>query len=105
MAFIGAKKQPLYSHGISPNKLMDYMMSSTPIISAIGAGNDPVTEAGCGITIAPENPDSLADAIMSLCAKSDADLYAMGVAGNLFARKNYSYEVLASKFLNAMGNN
>ena len=44
VGFIGAKNRPIYSHGISPNKLADYMMAEIPIICAIKAGNDPVVE-------------------------------------------------------------
>lgn len=102
IAFIGAKKQPLYKHGISPNKLMDYMMSSTPIISAIGAGNDPVTDAGCGMTIEPESPDALASAIKYLCLLSNEELSAMGAAGNVYACEHYSYDILAFRFMTAL---
>ena len=102
IAFIGAKKQPLYQHGISPNKIMDYMMSSTPIISAIAAGNDPVKDAGCGITVAPEDSNALADVIKSLCVLGDKELTAMGAAGKVYALKNYSYEVLATRFMNVL---
>lgn len=102
IAFIGAKNQPLYRHGISPNKIMDYMMSSTPIISAIAAGNDPVKEAGCGITVAPEDSYALADGIKSLCLMSDRQLSSMGAAGRIYALNNYSYKVLAERFMNAL---
>jgi glycosyltransferase involved in cell wall biosynthesis len=102
IAFIGAKKQPLYQHGISPNKIMDYMMSSTPIISAIEAGNDPVSEAKCGITVAAENPTLLANALESMCKLSDKELSLMGAAGKLYAQNNYNYEMLASKFIDAL---
>jgi len=102
IAFIGAKKQPLYQHGISPNKIMDYMMSSTPIISAIAAGNDPVKDAGCGITVTPEDSIALADGVKSLCLLSGKELSAMGAAGKVYALKNYSYEVLATRFMQVL---
>ena len=102
IAFIGAKKQPLYQHGISPNKVMDYMMSSIPIISAIEAGNDPVTDARCGVTVTPDDANSLVGAVKVLCKMSDRELSAMGAAGKVYAYNNYSYEVLASKFMNAL---
>src|SRR5208337_982333 len=51
--FLGLKRTPLFLFGISPNKLMDYMMSGKPIIQAIEAGNDMVGESGCGVSITP----------------------------------------------------
>ena len=45
--YIGLQREPLFRFGISANKLMDYMMSARTIVSAIEAGNDPVSETGC----------------------------------------------------------
>jgi len=49
--YIGTKKQPLYRFGISPNKLIDYMMAGKPIIQAVKTYNDIVSEAKCGIPV------------------------------------------------------
>ena len=102
IAFIGARNQPLYRFGISPNKLMDYMMSSTPIISAIDAGNDPVTDANCGVSIPPQDSLMLSEAIKSLCALSKEELSKMGSAGRKYAIENYEYSNLAEKFMNVI---
>ncbi len=58
VAYIGWRRQPLYRFGIAPNKLMDYMMAARPVLHAVEAGNDPVGEAGCGLTIEPEDPQA-----------------------------------------------
>jgi glycosyltransferase involved in cell wall biosynthesis len=104
IAFIGAKKQPLYEHGISPNKLVDYMMSGRPIVSAIAAGNDPVSDAQCGLTVEPGNSAALAAAITSLVALSDEKLRALGELGQTYVRENYMYDVLAARFLEVLTN-
>ena len=66
VGFIGAKNRPIYSHGISPNKIADYMMAEIPIICAIKAGNDPVLESKCGYTVAPSDPEALTSAILDI---------------------------------------
>ncbi len=53
IAFIGWQRVPIYRFGIAPNKLMDYMMAGCPVLHSVEAGNDPVAEAGCGLTVAP----------------------------------------------------
>ncbi|WP_334190529.1 glycosyltransferase family 4 protein, partial [Noviherbaspirillum sp.] len=65
-AYIGWHRQPLYRFGIAPNKLMDYMMAARPVVHAVEAGNDAVGESGCGVTVRPEDPRAVADAVRGL---------------------------------------
>jgi len=102
VACITLKKQPLFRFGISPNKIMDYMMAGLPILNAIEAGNDPVAEADCGITVEPENPQAIADGIRKLLAKGDTELRRMGQRGRQFIIENQDYKDLAKKFLMAI---
>jgi glycosyltransferase involved in cell wall biosynthesis len=101
-AFLGAPKSPIYRFGVSPNKMIDYMMAGVPILYAIEAGNDPVTDAGCGISVAAEDPQALAAAICELMRMSPQSRIAIGANGVSYARANYLYSALAEKFLNAV---
>jgi len=102
LLYIGLQSEPLFRFGISPNKLMDYMMAARPVICAIRAGNDPVGEAGCGLTIAPEDPAALADAVRRLRALGADERARMGDAGRAFAQTHHVYPVLARRFLEAV---
>ena len=51
IAYIGWQRVPIYRFGIAPNKLMDYMMAGRAVLHSVEAGNDPVAEAGCGVTV------------------------------------------------------
>ena len=100
--YIGLQKQSLFRFGISPNKLIDYMMSSKPVIQAIDAGNDMVKEAECGISIPPEEPDKLVKACEELMAFPEEKLILMGEKGRNFVLLNHDYQVLAKKYILAI---
>ncbi|MFC5547656.1 glycosyltransferase family 4 protein [Massilia aerilata] len=101
LAYIGWRRQPLYRFGISPNKLIDYMMAARPILHAVEAGNDPVAEAGCGLTVPPEHPQAVADGILNLLAMGAECRAVLGQRGRRFALANHTYPVLGRRFLNA----
>lgn len=100
--YIGLQREPLFRFGISPNKLMDYMMAERPILCAIAAGNDPVSDAHCGNTIEPENPNALADAVRQMRNLSIDQRERMGRSGRAFVEENHLYPVLAQRFINAV---
>lgn len=99
IAYIGWKRQPLYRFGIAPNKLMDYMMAGVPVLHSVEAGNDPVGEAGCGLTVAPESPQAVADGLRRLAALPAGERHAMGERGRAFVLAHHSYPVLARRFI------
>jgi len=101
IAYIGWHPNPLYRFGISPNKLMDYMMAGKPVVHAVSAGNDPVAEAGCGLTVPPGDAAAVADAILTLAALPAAQRQQLGSAGKAFILKNQTYPFLAARFLAA----
>lgn len=100
--YIGWNRQPLYRFGISPNKLMDYMMAGRPVVHAVEAGNDPVSEADCGLTIEPENPQAVVDAVRQLAALSAQERIQMGARGKAFIEAQQTYPVMATKFIDAI---
>ena len=103
IAYIGWQRVPIYRFGIAPNKLMDYMMAGRAVLHSVEAGNDPVAEAGCGLTVAPESAVAVADGLRSLAALSTEVRAAMGARGRAFVVANHSYRVLAQRFIEAVG--
>lgn len=91
----------LYQYGISPNKLFDYMYSKRPIVQAVNAGNDILSDAECGITC-DTTPESIVDAIIFLYNMTDEERRDMGENGHRYILKNHTYEILAQKFLDVM---
>lgn len=103
--FIGWQQQPLYRYGVSPNKLMDYMLASKPVIHAVDAGNDLVAEAKCGISCEPESPSAIADAVLELKVKYTAeDRSNMGRRGKDYIEHHHDFSVLARRYLDVIAN-
>ncbi len=100
--YIGLQRQPLFRFGVSPNKLMDYMMAGRPIVHAIEAGNDLVAEAGAGLSVAPEDPQAIAEAVRRLKALPDGARAEMGARGKRFILEQHTYDVLSRRFLEAL---
>lgn len=100
--YIGWRKSPLYRFGVSPNKLLDYLMSERPIIHGIEAGNDVVKEASAGISIPPQNPVEIKKAVIEMMRTPDAERKRMGFKGKKFVMEFHDYSVLAEKFINIL---
>ena len=101
LAGISWRRHSLYRFGIAPNKLMDYMMAARPVLHAVDAGNDPVSEAGCGLTIAPQDPSAMANGIRALLSMKKEEREAMGERGKEFVLNHLTYPILAQRFLAA----
>jgi glycosyltransferase involved in cell wall biosynthesis len=102
IAYIGWQRVPIYRFGIAPNKLMDYMMAGRAVLHAVEAGNDPVAEAGCGLTVEPESPAAVADGLRRLSALSSQARADMGARGRAFVMAHHSYPVLAQRFIHTL---
>ncbi len=102
--YIGLQSQSLFRFGISPNKMIDYMMAGKPIIQAIKAGNNMVEEAQCGIAIEPENPQAIVNAIKTLFSLPKNKIDEMGKNGQKFVLENHDYSILAKNFETIMLN-
>lgn len=101
--YIGWNRSPLYRFGISPNKIYDYMMSGVPIVHAVEAANDPVREAGCGVSCEPESVDALVAAIRKVKDLSVDERLKMGTKGRDFVMRNHLLPDLARRYLVAAG--
>ena len=82
----------------SENKLMDYMASGKPIIFSLFDGHNNITNTvNCGISIPPENPEKMAEAIIKLYNMSAEEREKMGQRGREYVEKYHSIPVLVNK--------
>lgn len=100
--YIGLQRVSLFRFGVSPNKLLDYMMAGKPVIQAIEAGNDLVLESGCGITVEPENPQELTRGIREIFRLPVEEREKMGELGRAYVTRHHDYKILAKKMIHIL---
>lgn len=94
----------LYRFGISMNKLFDYLAAGRPIVIASNAINNPVAEAGAGLTVAPAQPQALADAIEQIATMPMLERQHMGQAGREYVEQNHGFTQLAGRLAAVLNN-
>lgn len=94
-------RSPIYRYGVSPNKMFDYMLAGRPVLQSCDAANDLVAEAGCGVTVPPEDPQAFADALLRLSRSPEAERARLGANGRRFVLEHHDYRILASRFIAA----
>ncbi len=96
------KKDPIFALTI-PSKVQSYLACARPIIAALdGEGARVIEESGAGLTCPAENPDSLAEAVLSLYRKSDDERRFMGEQGRRYFEKNFERVMLLNQLENWM---
>lgn len=98
VAFIGWRSLAIYEYGISPNKIFEYMLAGKPILHATNTSFDMVKISGCGISVPPEQPELLADALIKFSEMSKQELNDMGIKGSNYIFENHTYHHLAGKY-------
>jgi glycosyltransferase involved in cell wall biosynthesis len=95
--YVGYRSSPLYRFGVSPNKLYEYLAAGRPVLFSADAANQPVQEADCGRTVAPEDSVALAAAIRSLAACSEAERARLGANARAYVERRHDYGRLAEE--------
>jgi glycosyltransferase involved in cell wall biosynthesis len=95
--FFNLKDSPVFKYGISSNKLFDYMAAGRLIIFASNASNNPVKEAGGGLSISADSIIELKDAIIKLFNLKLSEKINLGYNNRLYVEQNYVISLLVKK--------
>ncbi|MCB0978599.1 MAG: glycosyltransferase family 4 protein [Acidimicrobiales bacterium] len=83
----------LFTYGVSPNKLFDYMGAGLPVLANVpGLVADVISRAGVGTTVAGGDPKALADGMEAMADDPPVDAAAHG---RKFIEENYDRRKLA----------
>ena len=93
------KEVDVFKYGISSNKLFDYMCAAKPIIFACKCYNNIVADAEAGMSVPPENPKALADAVMDMFKMHKEDRERLGQNGRNYVENYHSIEYLVDKLV------
>lgn len=77
-------------YGMSVNKVFGFMASGRPVIFACRSCYDPIREAAAGISIAPENPQAMAAAMVELRDIPSVERQAMGRQGRDYVFEHHN---------------
>lgn len=100
--WVSSHATSLWQHGISFNKLYDYMAMARPTVIGLDCPNNPIAEAGCGITVRPGDPGAMADGMERLLAMGPGARRAMGLKGRAHVEAQFDSRRLAARFEGAL---
>jgi glycosyltransferase involved in cell wall biosynthesis len=102
VGYIGLLKSDLFKHGVSPNKLFDYMAVGLPVVMAIDTDDNIVENAACGRLVRSCEPSEISSTIEDLLKLDFDERKKMGENGRSFIENNHDYKILAKKYLMIM---
>lgn len=89
---------PLFSFGVSPNKLFDYLAAGLPVVCNVpGDVATMLRDASAGEQAADPSPRALANAILRLAQRSPRTLRAMGDSARAWVGREHGRPVLAQR--------
>jgi glycosyltransferase involved in cell wall biosynthesis len=96
-AIVHATATPIYRFGISFNKLFEAMAAGRPVIFACTSAYDPVARDSAGISVLPDDPDVLADALLAMADEGPEARARMGAAGRRAVELDHTITGLAAR--------
>ena len=96
--YLSLSRNKIWEYGQSLNKLINYMLSSRPIIASYYGYKSMINEANCGEYIDVNNAIKLEKTIIKLLKLSDKERSKIGIRGKKWIFKNRSYKKLAMDY-------
>lgn len=103
IGYAGLRDIPaLFSYGVSPNKIADYFRASLPVALPISPCGDPVSESGGGIARKAQAPDEVWRLLDELIRISPEERRALGQKGRAYMEREYDYDLIAKRYIEAI---
>ena len=95
LLYFSTHNSKIWRYGQSLNKLIDYMLSGTPIVGSYDGYQTMLNEAKCGEYIKPNDKDELLRKIYKYKNMSTKQRQLIGIKGKKWVLENRSYEKLS----------
>jgi glycosyltransferase involved in cell wall biosynthesis len=97
------RNAPLFSYGVSPNKLFDYLAAGLPVACNVpGEVATLLRQSGAGEQARDSSAHALADAIMRIAMRSPRERERMGTSGREWVAREHSRAVLGKRLDRAL---
>lgn len=88
-----------FRFGISPQKLVDYMYASKPVLMSFTGYRSIVEDADCGRTVPANDAEAFNTELLYLKGLPEMELQAMGARGKEFLLKRLAWSTLAGQYI------
>lgn len=102
LLYIPVSDSRMYRYGISPNKLIDYMLAAKPIVASYSGYPSMINEADCGVFVPSDDLPALLEAVMRYRTMSADEREQIGSRGRNWILENRSFRVLARNYLQVL---
>jgi glycosyltransferase involved in cell wall biosynthesis len=92
------KNEPLFKFGVSPQKIIDYMYASKPILMSFSGYKTVVEVANCGIVAPSGDLEKICDAILYLKKLDPSELKKLGKNGKDYLENNLNWENISHEY-------
>ena len=99
---VSSRNSTLWQHGISFNKIYDFMAMTRPAVVGLRCPNNPIAEADSGLTVAPGDAAAMAAAMTRLQEMDPGLRRAMGLRGRAHVEAHFDFRILAKRFEGAL---
>jgi len=97
------RNAPLFSYGVSPNKLFDYLAAGLPVACNVpGEVAKLLHQSGAGEQARDSSARALADAIMRIAMRTPRERERMGTSGREWVAREHSRPVLGKRLDHAL---
>jgi len=100
--WVSSSDSGLWEHGISFNKLYDYMAMARPTLIGMRCTTNPILLSGGGITVQPGSASAMAEGVERLLAAGPACRRDMGAKARAFVETHFEMGKLAAGFEGAL---
>jgi glycosyltransferase involved in cell wall biosynthesis len=100
--WVASKDSGLWEHGISFNKLYDFMAMARPTLLGVRCSTNPILLSGGGLVVDPGCPEAMAEGVERLLAAGPDGRRAMGRLARTFVEQHCEIRLLAAAFESAL---